>query len=105
MIATASLSASNPTWYGAEVLIFRKEEYEGRGVVYDCPRTCEVQGLLFSCDWFDYAVGTDPFTCDANGEALAAEPHNCDCSGCACSDWDPPPSSYVYRFTLEDALI
>ena len=40
--------------------------------------------------------------CDANGVDLTA--HGCDCTHCACSGWDPPPSTYLHRFAPADGF-
>ena len=90
-------------WQGAELFVFRKEDYHGEAV-YGCPKTCDT-GAEYSgsCDMIDYQYGTNPSTCDDSSDALTTE-YQCDCSGCVCSGFAPPSHTYLHRFTLTDGF-
>ena len=89
-------------WQGAELFVFRKEDYDGEAV-YGCPETCTTGSTTGSCDFKDYYWGTDSSTCDHSGDALTTE-YQCDCSGCVCSGYEPPSHTYLHRFALADGF-
>ena len=88
--------------YGAELFVFRKEDYHGEAV-YGCPQTCTTGTTTRSCDLKDYHWGTDPTTCDHSGDALTTT-YGCDCSGCVCSGYNPSSRTYLYRFAPADGF-